>query len=196
MLGANLPPPLAESFIGHLFEVARRGVGGLMLDLDDEGSDGAWIRGRMGLVSELIERKGLGDVLREDDMFTNVVDALLEGEAENVLRTLPDTAAARLYRIYFAWRQDADSIKEAFAALCQALAGEALDRPVRFGVITAMLDEIPLLGKLELADKGNLGKLDGVCRGLTAELTQGTASESDIEVLQSLMNRPRTSSPS
>lgn len=72
ILGASVPPALAEAFIGHLFEVARRGVGGLMLDLDEPESDKAWIRGRMGLVGELIERKSLGDVLREDDMFTNV----------------------------------------------------------------------------------------------------------------------------
>lgn len=43
-----------------------------MLDLDDEDSDKDWIRGRMGLVGELIERKGLGEVLRHDDMFTQV----------------------------------------------------------------------------------------------------------------------------
>jgi hypothetical protein len=105
VLGANLPSALAEAFIGHLFEVARRGVGGLMLDLDDDASDAAWIRGRMGLVSELIERKGLGDVLREDDMFTNVVDALLEGEAENVLQTLPDSALPHLLCLAAGCRQ-------------------------------------------------------------------------------------------
>lgn len=76
ILGANLPPTLSEAFVGHLAEVARRSVGGLILDLDDEDSDKDWIRGRMGLVGELIERKGLGEVLRHDDMFTQVRSAI------------------------------------------------------------------------------------------------------------------------
>lgn len=216
ILGANLPSTLSEAFVGHLAEIARRSVGGLMLDLDDEDSDKDWIRGRMGLVGELIERKGLGEVLRHDDMFTQVrsgvfstcsratadalsfanqvVDALLEGDPENVLTTLPDSASARLYRVYFSWRQDSESTKEAFSALCEVLASDKLDKPLKFGVIKSLLDELAVVGDVQLVEKGEPGKLDGVCSALLEELRVGTAAEEDVEVLQSLMNRPRTSS--
>ncbi|CED83880.1 Predicted E3 ubiquitin ligase [Phaffia rhodozyma] len=204
-LRTKLPAELEASFIHLLGVVGRLTVGSLIQEFGDweeetknggeeeKENQGAQLKNRTELVLELIALESLGAVLREDEIFARVVDALLANETTALFSLLPSSASARLYRVYFHWRAEKEPCEESYHSLCDALrSSSSLSKDVRFPIILELTAEFMGL-PIELADGQEQGEpigLDDVANVLIESLEKGNIDEEGAEVLASLVVRP------
>lgn len=226
-LRITLPEVLVDSFELMIIHTSRSNIGSVCLDIGDLEEAEVDEAGkqltfeRVSLLLELVSLEKFAAVLREDvDLFVSVsvlipfsdlvsaklirplfcqaFDRLLANETSNLLRLLPPATVARLFRLGFSWRLNAESDAEIFEGLVAALSpSSTVDESVRLAVLRSLVaDGLPLpaaLGERREGSTEDVPSLDDGFSSLAESVLKGDASPEQVEVLKALMISPSKS---